>query len=113
MNSKQKGNRGEREVAQFLRDHGFPDARRGQQFKGGADSPDVVGVEGIHLEVKRTERTDLKGWMAQAKGDAGTNIPVVVHRKNNEEWVAIVPFDRFLEIVKGWEEWIRFNECTK
>ncbi len=102
MNSKQKGKRGEIEVAHFLHDHGFTDARRGQQFHGGAESPDVIGIDGIHLEVKRTERTDLYGWMEQAKCDAGENIPVVVHRKNGEGWLAILPFDKFLEIVKGW-----------
>lgn len=35
MNSRNKGKRGEREFAALLREHGF-DARRGQQFAGGA-----------------------------------------------------------------------------
>ena len=55
MNSKQKGGRGEREFAAFCREQGY-DAKRGQQFQGGADSPDVKGLPGIHIEVKRVER---------------------------------------------------------
>ena len=41
MNSRQKGKVGEREFAALLRVQGF-DARRGVQFCGGVDSPDVV-----------------------------------------------------------------------
>ena len=31
-NSKQKGKNGELELSKFLRDHGFPEAKRGQQY---------------------------------------------------------------------------------
>jgi hypothetical protein len=41
MNSRNKGKRGELEAAHMLTHEGFP-ARRGQQFSGGTDSPDVV-----------------------------------------------------------------------
>ena len=112
-NSKVKGKRGEIEVAHILQENGFPNARRGCQYKGGEDSPDVVGVDGIHFEVKRRERTDLYPWMQQATIDAGKNIPVVVHRRNGEEWLAICPFDKFLELVRGWQEWKKYNGSTK
>ena len=49
MHSKQKGARGEREFAEFLRDRGI-EAGRGQQFSGGESSPDVVhSIPGIHF----------------------------------------------------------------
>ena len=41
MNSRQKGARGERMFRDMFREAGF-EARRGQQFSGGTDSPDVV-----------------------------------------------------------------------
>ena len=63
--SRDKGKRGEREVAEFLRDHGIP-ARRGVQYAGGADSPDVIGFEGVHIEVKRTEALRLYPALEQA-----------------------------------------------
>ena len=43
INSRAKGARYERELARYLDENGFP-ARRGQQFAGGSDSPDVVCV---------------------------------------------------------------------
>ena len=57
MNSKDKGKRGERMAAAKFREHGF-DARRGVQYSGGPDSPDVVGPEGLHIEVKFTEKDE-------------------------------------------------------
>lgn len=101
MNSREKGKRGEREFASELRKYGFENARRGVQYAGGPDSPDVVGVDGVHFEVKRTERTDLYGWMAQAERDCGDNIPVVAHRKNkskkcNGEWLIIMRLEDFI-----------------
>jgi Holliday junction resolvase len=53
-NSRQKGKRGELEAAKYLRSLGFTSARRGVQYSGGPDSPDVVCDElpGVHIEVK-------------------------------------------------------------
>ena len=100
INSRDKGARGEREFANLLCDQGF-NARRGQQFSGSKDSPDVVctALSPFHFEVKRVERGNLYDWMAQAERDAGPDkIPVVAHRRNKEEWVAILPMDDFLKI---------------
>lgn len=97
--SRDKGKRGERELARLLRDRGY-DAHRGAQNKGGPDSPDVDGIPGIHIECKRTERLDLYGALDQARRDAGDDVPVVMHRRNDCDWVAILRLDDFLRI---WE----------
>lgn len=101
MNSREKGKRGEREAAALLTANGFP-ARRGCQFAGSPDSPDVTcqALDRIHFEVKRTQRTDLYGWMAQAKHDAGAKLPVVLHRKNGGQWLAILDAQTFLALVR-------------
>ncbi len=72
MNSRQKGKVGEREFASLLREHGY-DARRGQQFSGGADSPDVVSdaLAWLHFEIKRVQNLNLTDACVQAEGDAG------------------------------------------
>ncbi len=72
MNSRQKGKVGEREFAALLRAHGF-DARRGQQFAGGGDSPDVVSeaLAWLHIEVKRVQHLNLAEACAQARRDCG------------------------------------------
>lgn len=99
--SRDKGKVGEREVAAILRQWGF-DGKRGVQYQGGKDSADVVGLPGFHIEVKRTEKFDLEGAMAQAREDSGgVNTPVVFHRKNNREWVAVLGLDDFLKLVRG------------
>src|ERR1700691_5038342 len=104
INSRQKGKVGELEIDEFLGEHGFPRARRGQQFSGLGDSPDVVGVPGVHVEVKRVEKGTLYDWMAQAKRDAKAgNIPVVMHRRSRQDWVAILPLDEFLKMVRAVE----------
>jgi hypothetical protein len=91
MNSRAKGAAAEREAAkEWARLMGC-DARRGQQFSGGKDSPDVVHSAGaIHLEVKRTERGNPYDWVDQAVRDCGGKIPLVLHRRNGREWLAIV-----------------------
>ena len=66
MNSREKGKRGERELAGELRRHGY-DARRGQQYCGVNGDADVVGLPGLHIECKRVERLDLYAAMAQAE----------------------------------------------
>lgn len=92
MNSRDKGKRGELELAHWLAERGH-DARRGQQFSGGDDSPDVVcpSLAHIHIECKRTEAGNPYVWLAQAIRDAGpTKIPVVFHRRNDAEWVVVL-----------------------
>lgn len=91
INSRQKGARAEREAAQVWQSLFGCEARRGQQFSGGTESPDVVtSMSAIHLEVKRVERGNPYGWMAQAVRDAGPKLPIVLHRRNGAEWLAIV-----------------------
>lgn len=111
VNSRAKGAAAERELANILKSHGY-DARRGQQFSGGGDSPDVMGLPGFHIEAKRTEVTDMYGWLAQAQRDAHyENYPLVLHRKNGHKWVAIMDFEDFLRIVKTFQE--RTNDDPK
>ena len=99
-NSKQKGKRGELEFVSFLKERGI-NARRGQQYKGTPDSPDVISdLENIHWEVKRTERLQLYKYLKQAIDDASSNqIPIVAYRKNNEDWVCILRTDDLLRLL--------------
>lgn len=103
-NSRAKGARGEREFVQYLADFDI-EARRGQQYKGTPDSPDIEILdkdiaELLHFEVKRTERLRLYEAVEQADKEAGDfRYPVVAHRKNGEDWLAIMPMEDFLDFV--------------
>jgi Holliday junction resolvase len=103
MNSRAKGKRGELELAKVLRLYGY-DAHRGQQYKGGADSPDVTGIPGFHIEVKRVERLDLDAAMEQSIRDAGTEKPLVIHRKNGKPWKVTMLLEDFIEVINSGNE---------
>ena len=101
MNSRQKGARGERELARKLREYGY-DTRRGQQYSGANGDADVVGLPGIHIECKRVERLNLYDAISQSRHDAREGeIPLVMHRKNNCEWLVTLRLDDFMEIYDG------------
>ena len=100
INSRQKGARYERHIAQVLREHGFT-AERGQQHAGGQDSPDVKhNLHGIHFEAKHVEKLNIWEALQQAERDAGDNIPVVVFKRNrSKDYVALSLHD-FLTLYK-------------
>lgn len=98
IDANKKGKRGEREAAALLREYGF-EARRGQQFSGGGDSPDVVhSIPNVHIEVKRTEALSLYKAMDQAREDSGGKVPVVLHKRNGREWLAVIPASDLLRV---------------
>ena len=91
-NSRQKGKRGELEVAHILQGYGY-ECRRSQQYCGYADGDaDVIGlppIDGkpVHIEVKRVERINIDTCMEQAIRDSKDGeIPTVWHRRNNKPW---------------------------
>ena len=103
--SREKGKRGERQWRDELRENGYP-ARRGQQFSGSPDSPDVICDELplFHFEVKHVEHLNLTEAMAQARRDCGGptasagnrgKIPLLVHRKNYWPWLVTMDAERF------------------
>lgn len=99
--SKEKGKRGERDVAKILCENGI-EARRGVQYKGGTDSPDVIGMKGVHIEVKYTESFRLWDAMEQSQKDSGEGeIPVVIHKKNRKPWVVVLGLEDFIKLYKG------------
>lgn len=98
MNSRQKGKRGELELARKLREYGY-DSRRGQQYCGSNGDADVVGLPGIHIECKRVEKLNLYDAMAQSIADSKeSERPTVFHRKNNCDWLVTMRFDDWMEM---------------
>lgn len=104
MNSKRKGKTGELEWARFCREHGY-DCRRTAQYCGNTgDASDVVGLPGIHQEVKRVERLCIEDAMAQAMRDShGAALPIVAHRKNDHEWLVTMRAEDWFDLYREWE----------
>lgn len=108
INSRRKGAQGERELARRLREYGY-NCRRGQQYSGANGDADVVGLPGIHIEVKRVERLNIYDAIDQAKRDSGKDdmpfgydLPAVFHRKNNCEWLVTMTLDDWIELYREW-----------
>lgn len=103
--SREKGKRGEREVAKTFRDAGYAEARRTSQYCGKTgDASDVTGIPGIHLEVKYVEREQVRSWYGQAVRDAEAagrgDVPVVIHRKTHSDWLVTMSLDDFIKMLK-------------
>lgn len=97
--SRQKGKRGEREFAALLRSCGI-EARRGVQYQGGPESPDVVSSLPVHWEVKRVESLRIYDAIKQATEEAARGMmPVVAHKRNNGDWLAIMRMQDLLSIL--------------
>ena len=103
VNSRQKGKRGELELAKKLREYGYT-CRRGQQYCGANGDADVVGIPGVHIECKRTNRISPYDLVEQAQRDAKEGeLPIVFLRRDNSEWLALMPMDVAMRLIKSWE----------
>lgn len=104
MNSKAKGNAGERELLGILEQHGLAQ-RNDQRYIGGVDNPDIsfrVGGQRFHVECKRAEKFSAYAAMEQAQHDAnGHAIPLVAHRRNRHPWLVVLTLQDFLTLLKG------------
>ena len=111
INSRDKGRRGEVELAGYLREYGY-NTERMSQYCGKTGVPDVQGLPFLHIECKRVERLNIEDAMAQSKRDAREGeIPTVMHRKNHCEWLCTLRLEDFMKIYSEWEAGqIPFNE---
>lgn len=118
INSRRKGKVGETEIAHILQEYGY-ETRRGQQFNAANGDADVIGLPGIHLEIKRVERLNIDKALEQSIRDTyadeirqGTDlIPVVMHRSNNDRkkdstkgtWKVTLRLDDFMKLYQAWD----------
>lgn len=97
--SARKGACGEREVASILREHGFPVMRGGTQSFG--ELPDLYGMDGVHLEIKRAENARIWEWMQQSTQDAakfGDGWPTVIFRRSRSDWLVCMTLSDWLAL---------------
>lgn len=97
--SQRKGADGERELAAILREYGYIVERGGSMSFG--EVPDLVGLPGIHIEVKRCEQVRLSEWMKQAERDSQhfkDGLPAVFHRRSREGWRVTMNLADFMRL---------------
>lgn len=106
--SREKGKRGERYVADFFKDHGY-DAHRSAQFNGKTgQAADVIGIDGVHIEVKFQERMTLYDWMSQAIRDSEAegkgNLPIVIHKQSRKDMLVTMRAEDWILLYEVWNE---------
>lgn len=109
INSRAKGAKGERELANKLKEYGYK-CRRGQQFSG-LEGEDVVGLDYIHIECKRVEKLNINDALRQANRDAKNNqMPAVFHRKNGEKWKVTMSLDDWIKLYNEYYSSMKLKE---
>lgn len=101
---REKGARGERELASLLRDMYGYETKRGYVF---LRQSDMVGLPGIHPEIKRVEHLNVSKAMAQATAEAAKRkdgIPTVFHRKNREGWLVTMKLEDWVDLYGAWKD---------
>ena len=102
-NSRQKGKRGELEAAHAINEV-LPNARarRAQQYSGTESTADLIadGLPNLYLEVKRRQSMNLHKVFDESEENCGGLAPVVIHRKDNTEWLVSFKLDDLVEVVK-------------
>ena len=107
INSKSKGKRGELEFCRLARAEGYEVRRTAQYCGNTGESADVVGLPGIHVEIKNCERLNVRDAMAQSVADAEAegagNIPIVAHKKSRRPWLVTMRAEDFFALYREWE----------
>ena len=96
-----KGADGEKELTEILNAHGYPVTWGGSQTYGTV--PDISGLPGIHIEVKRVERLNLHAAMEQSVKDSlrfQDGLPAVFHRRNRSPWLVTLRLYDWLRLYK-------------
>ena len=86
--SQAKGRAGELELCRLLQEYGYP-VQPGEAVSYGS-TPDLTGLEGVHIECKRTEKQAIYEWVEQAQRDSGKfkdGLPATFWRKNRAPWL--------------------------
>ncbi len=100
--SRRKGAAAEVDVVNYLRQHGYPDARR--YLAGDGRQPgDIDAIPGVSLEVKNQAEIELAAWVDQAVAEARSNLPVVVAKRRGRpdpgDWYAVLRFSDLVELL--------------
>lgn len=104
---REKGKRGEREVATLLREKFAwlaDKVRRGaSQSRRGSDAADVEGLP-WWMEVKLGARPNIHAAMKQGRAMTDGRPVVVFTRRDREDWLVTVPADDWLAAMAELEE---------
>lgn len=98
--SRNKGACAEREAAKVLGDIlGIPMSRSAMNGVESAD--DIIGWDGVHVEVKRRSSIAAARFMGQSKEDSAPfQIPTVMMREDRGEWLLMCRVDDLMKLAE-------------
>ena len=99
--SQRKGAAGERELTEIFHQYGLPAQRGGSETFG--EIPDIIGLPGVHVEVKRVERLNVSEAMRQSIRDSEKfrdGKPCLFHRRNREPWFVTMLLTDWMQFYK-------------
>lgn len=99
---RRKGATGELEIVHLLRAAGWKNAQRTSDGRAQSARGDIVnGPEGVHIEVKRQEALNVPKALRQIESDANPlDLPVLIHRPSRQDWMATLPLDELLALLR-------------
>lgn len=102
--SRTKGARAERELAKLISETwGYP-VRRGFTFH---HESDLVGLAGIHCEVKNLQKLNIRKAMEQAEDEAEKRkdgLPTVFHRIPGGGWLVTMKLSDWIDLYGAWAD---------
>lgn len=101
---REKGARGERLWRDVCRAEGFAEVERGcQLYQTGREVADVIGLEGIHQEIKFVERLNVRQAMEQSERDTlPGELPILAHKTSRKEWLVTMRAGDFFKLYRAW-----------
>jgi Holliday junction resolvase len=95
--SRDKGKRGEREVAQILRDRGIHHDRT---LDGRNQVHGDILMPGMALEVRRREQVSIVRWSRDHEAEVPDHlVAAVAYRTNGEPWRVSLPLADLLDLL--------------
>lgn len=107
-----KGIRGELEVCELLRKHGWPLAQRSSDGRSQGGRGDFEnGPSGYLLDSKRQERLNIPQAFRRLQSDAGSGlVPLLVHRASRQPWLATMELEDVLPLIRSGNQGIRWYD---
>ena len=65
------------------------------------DVPDLTGLPGIHIEVKRVEKLNVMEAMEQSIRDSermADGVPALFHRRNRKPWLVTMRLEDWISL---------------
>jgi hypothetical protein len=104
MNSKEKGNQFERQMAAVLRSELWPECYT-SRFMGSAwldyNGIDLTGTGNFNIQLKAMERTPPYHAILKNKMPQGNKTNIVIHKRNNSGCIVALTLEDFIRLLKN------------